>query len=174
MRELRASAWVALVAIAACTSSSSSTSSSMSASATPETGPVRWTAQFKQTQGASTAAIIPGQMGSSSAYGSITVTSQQSTPPTTRIEVSVNAPVPSGTQVGWAIFTGGCGAPTMPIVNAHEFPTIEIAGNNNGSVRATIQMALDPRGTYHANVYWASQVTDLNNVMMCANLAKAR
>jgi len=95
MREFHAAAWVALVAIAACTSSSSSTSSSMSASATPETGPVRWTAQFKQTQGASTAAIIPGQMGSSSAYGSITVTSQQSTPPTTRIEVSVNALVPS-------------------------------------------------------------------------------
>ena len=162
------------VAIAACASSSSSTSSSMSASATPESGPVRWTAQFKQTQGASTAAIIPGQMGSSSAYGSITVTSQATTPPLTRVEVSVNAPVPSGTQVGWAIFSGGCGAPTPPVVGPHEFPTIEIAGNNNGSVRASLQVALDPRGTYHANVYWASQVTDLNNVMMCANLAKAR
>ena len=162
------------VAIAACASSSSSTSSSMSASATPESGPVRWTAQFKQTQGASTAAIIPGQMGSSSAYGSITVTSQAATPPLTRVEVSVNAPVPSGTQVGWAIFSGGCGAPTPPVVGPHEFPTIEISGNNNGSVRANLQVALDPRGTYHANVYWASQVTDLNNVMMCANLARTR
>ena len=113
-------------------------------------------------------------MGSSSAYGSITVTSQATTPPVTRVEVSVNAPVPSGTQVGWAIFPGGCGAPTLPVAGPHEFPTIEIGGNNNGSVRAAFQMALDPRGTYHANVYWASQVTDLNNVMMCANLARAR
>jgi hypothetical protein len=172
MRDFRAV--VVSVALAACVSSSSSTSSSMSASSAPETGPARWTAQFKQTQGASTAAIIPGQMGSSSAYGSITVTSQATTPPVTRVEVSVNAPVPSGTQVGWAIFSGGCGAPTPAVANPHEFPTIEIGGNNNGSVRATLQFALDPRGTYHVNVYWASQVTDLNNVMMCANLARAR
>ena len=162
------------IALGACASTSSSTSSSTSASAAPESGTTRWTAQFKQTQGASTAAIIPGQMGSSSAYGSITVTSQATTPPLTRVEVSVNAPVPSGTQVGWAIFSGGCGAPTPPIVGPHEFPTIEVGGNNNGSVRATLQVALDSRGTYHANVYWASQVTDLNNVMMCANLARAR
>jgi hypothetical protein len=135
---------------------------------------VRWSATFKQTQGASTAAIIPGQMGSSSAYGSITVTSQSATPPATRVEVSVNAPVPSGTQVGWAIFTGSCGAPTPAVLGPHEFPTIEIGGNSNGSVRASLPVSLDPRGTYHANVYWGSQVTDLNNVMMCANLARAR
>jgi len=154
----------------ACNAGSSSTSTA----AEPANGVARWTATFKQTQGASTAAIIPGQMGSSSAYGSISVTSQGTTPPSIRVEVAVNAPVPSGTQVGWAIFSGGCGAPTLPIVNAHEFPTIEIGGNNNGSVRASLQVALDPRGTYHANVYWASQVTDLNNVMMCANLARSR
>ena len=158
------------IASVACNSGSASTSTIPE----PANGVVRWTATFKQTQGASTAAIIPGQMGSSSAYGSISATSQGTTPPSTRVEVSVNAPVPSGTQVGWAIFTGSCGAPTLPVVNAHEFPTIEIAGNNNGSVRASLQVALDPRGTYHANVYWNSQVSDLNNVMMCANLARAR
>jgi hypothetical protein len=113
-------------------------------------------------------------MGSSSAYGSITATSQGTTPPATRVEVSVNAPLPSGTQVGWEIFTGSCGAPTVPVLGPHEFPTIEIGGNSNGSVRASLPVTLDPRGTYHANVYWASQVTDLNNVMMCANLARAR
>ena len=174
MRDLRALVYLGIVAIAACASSSSSTSSTRSASSAPESGPTRWTAQFKQTQGASTAAIIPGQMGSSSAYGSITVTSQGTTPPATRVELSVNAPVPSGTQVGWAIFSGSCGAPTPPIVGPHEFPTIEIGGNNNGSVRVNFQLALDPRGAYHANVYWGSQVTDLNNVMMCANLSRTR
>ena len=74
--------------------------------------------------------------------------------------------------MGWAIFTGSCGAPTPPVLGPHEFPTIEIGGNKNGSVRASLPVNLDPRGTYHANVYWASQVTDLNNVMMCANLAR--
>jgi len=113
-------------------------------------------------------------MGSSSAYGSITVTSQETTPPVTRVDISVNAPLPSGTQVGWAIFPGSCGAPSMPVSGPHEFPTIEIGGNSNGSVRASFRFALDPRATYHANVYWASQVTDLNNVMMCANLARGR
>ncbi|HEV8218206.1 MAG TPA: hypothetical protein VGP95_20290 [Gemmatimonadaceae bacterium] len=166
----RAALILSCIASVACNSGSASTSTVPE----PANGVVRWTATFKQTQGASTAAIIPGQMGSSSAYGSISVTSQGTTPPSTRVELSVNAPVPSGTQVGWAIFTGGCGAPTLPVVNVHEFPTIEIAGNNNGSVRASLQVALDPRGTYHANVYWNAQVSDLNNVMMCANLARAR
>ena len=170
MRGTRATLILSCVASTACTSGASSASTA----AEPSNGVARWTATFKQTQGSSTAAIIPGQMGSSSAYGSISVTSQATTPPSTRVEVSVNAPVPSGAQVGWAIFTGSCGAPTLPIINAHEFPTIEIAGNSNGSVRASLQVGLDPRGTYHANVYWSSQVTDLNNVMMCANLARAR
>lgn len=170
MRELRAMACLGFVTIASCASSSSSASTSSE----PDSGPARWTATFRQTQGASTAAIIPGQMGSSSAYGSITVTSQETTPPVTRVEVSVNAPLPSGTQVGWAIFTGMCGAPTPAIAGPHEFPTIEIGGNSNGSVRASFRLVLDPKATYHANVYWASQVTDLNNVMMCANLARAR
>jgi hypothetical protein len=170
MRDFRAISCLVAVTIAGCAGSSSSTSTSPE----PGSGPARWTARFKQTQGASTAAIIPGQMGSSSAYGSITVTSQETTPPVTRVEVSVNAPLPSGTQVGWAIFTGMCGAPTPAIAGPHEFPTIEIGGNNNGSVRATFRLAMDPRVTYHANVYWGSQVTDLNNVMMCADLARGR
>ena len=170
MRAFRAVAFLGILTTAACASSSSSTSTSSS----PASGPARWTATFKQTQGASTAAIIPGQMGSSSAYGSITVTSEETTPPVTRVEVSVNAPLPTGTQVAWAIFSGSCGAPTPAVAGPHEFPTIEIGGNNNGSVRASFRLALDPRGTYHANVYWASQMTDLNNVMMCANLARAR
>src|SRR5690348_4516038 len=152
MRGFLVAALLGTTVVTACASSSSSTSSSMSASASPESGPVRWSATFKQTQGASTAAIIPGQMGSSSAYGSITVTSQPTTPPVTRVEVTVNAPLPSGTQVGWAIFPGGCGAPTPAVTGPHEFPTIEIGGNNNGSVRANIQVALDPKATYHANV----------------------
>ncbi|HEY6826728.1 MAG TPA: hypothetical protein VI259_07715, partial [Gemmatimonadaceae bacterium] len=98
MREFRALGLLAIIAGVACASNSTSTSTSSG----PENGPARWTATFKQTQGASTAAIIPGQMGSSSAYGSITVTSQETTPPLTRVEVSVNAPLPTGTQVGWA------------------------------------------------------------------------
>jgi hypothetical protein len=170
MRPPRAVLFTGILAVTGCASGTASSSTSD----VPETGVVRWTSAFKQTQGASTAAIIPGQMGSGSAYGSITVTSQLTTPPLTRVEVSVNAPVASGTQVGWAIFTGSCGAPTLPVIGPHEFPTIEIGGNNNGSVRASLQVALDPKATYHANVYWGSQITDRNNVMMCANLARAR
>jgi hypothetical protein len=38
-------------------------------------------------------------------------------------------------------------------------------------VRTVMSMRLEPRVTYHANVYWAPQVTDVSNVMMCANLS---
>ena len=56
------------------------------------------------------------------------------------------------------------------IAGIMQFPTIQIANAGSGFVRATMPLPMDAQGSYHANVYWSSQASDVSNVMMCANL----
>jgi hypothetical protein len=133
-------------------------------------GPARWSGSFRVSQMAATAVVGPATPGKTAAFGAITLVALDSTPPTTRVELSISAPVTAGTQVGWAVFSGPCGTPSPPLAGPHEFPTIEIANSGSGLVRTVMAIGLDPRRSYHANVYWASQVTDVSNVMMCANV----
>jgi hypothetical protein len=149
-------------ALIACASKTSSVSTA--------SGPARWAGTFRQSQTAATAVVGPATPGRSAGYGSITLTPVAGDSGRTRVELAINAPVPAGTQVGWAVFMSPCGSPTPPITGANEFPTIEIANSGSGTVRTVMSIRLDPRVTYHANIYWASQVTDVSNVMMCANL----
>jgi hypothetical protein len=124
---------------------------------------------------AAAAVVGPASPQRTAAYGNITLTPVESdTSGRVRVELSINAPVPPGTQLGWALFPSPCGAATPTMTGANEFPTIEISNSGAGSIRAVMSLRLEPRGTYHANVYWSSQVTDVSNVMMCANLARAR
>ena len=134
-------------------------------------GPPQWTGSFRTSQYAASAVIGPAQPGRTAGYGSITVVPADPPPASTsRVDISINAPVQPGTQLGWAIFSGQCGSTSPPLIGAMQFPTIEVANSGNGSVRATLPLSLDPHGMYHANVYWNAQVTDVSNVMMCANL----
>jgi hypothetical protein len=130
-------------------------------------GPARWTGSFRQTQmpTAEVGAATPNR-----GYGSITLTPVAANPGRMRVDLSVNAPVPAGTHVAWAVLTGSCGSPSPMVTGETEFPPIEIGGNGAGLVRTEMSLALDPRGSYHANVYWSSRARNLNEVMMCANL----
>jgi hypothetical protein len=144
-------------------------------SASTSTGPSPWAGAFRQSQMAASAVIGPASPQRTAAYGNITLTPVESdSSGRVRVELSINAPVPPGTQLGWALFPSPCGAATPMMTGAQEFPTIEISNSGNGSIRAVMSLRLEPRGTYHANVYWSSQVTDVSNVMMCANVARAR
>jgi hypothetical protein len=153
--------------VAGCASSQSSPSTS--------TGPSPWVGAFRQSQMAAAAVIGPATPQRTAAYGNITLTPVESdSSGRVRVELSVNAPVPPGTQLGWALFPSPCGAATPTMTGAQEFPTIEISNSGSGSVRAVMNLRLEPRATYHANVYWSSQISDVSNVMMCANVARAR
>jgi hypothetical protein len=144
-------------------------------SASRATGPSPWVGAFRQSQMAAAAVVGPASPQRTAAYGNITLTPVESdTSGRVRVELSINAPVAPGTQLGWALFPSPCGAATPTMTGAHEFPTIEISNSGNGSIRTVMSLRLEPRGAYHANVYWSSQVTDVSNVMMCANLARAR
>ena len=88
-----------------------------------------------------------------------------------RVELSISAPMEPSTHLAWAIFSGPCGTPSPAVAGLNEFPAIEIGSGGGGSVHAVMALSLDPRGSYHANVYWSSRASDVSNVMMCANLA---
>jgi len=144
-------------------------------SASTSPGPSAWSGAFRQSQLAATAVVGPATPQRTAAFGTITVTPVDSdTSGRVRVELSVSAPVPPGTQLGWALFPSPCGAATPTMTGAQEFPTIEISNSGAGSIRAVMGLRLDARSTYHANVYWSSQITDVSNVMMCANVVRAR
>lgn len=136
-----------------------------------------WNGSFKQSDAAMTSAAItmPSGGGSQSAYGRIQLTPLLDVPTASvRADLSIFAPVSGGTQIAWAVFQGPCGAAMPAVANQNAFPLIEVNNNGTASARATIAMTLNPALQYHANVYWGSQVTDVTNVMMCANLIISR
>ena len=152
--------------IAACASSGSH---SPSAGAGPA-HPPHWEGSFRISQMAATAVIGPGQTGHAAGYGTIKLTPVAGPTPVVQAEVTVSAPVTAGTQLAWAVFSGPCGTMSGPVIGQMQFPTISIANSGNGFVRANLPIAMDAHATYHANVYWSSQATDVSNVMMCANV----
>jgi hypothetical protein len=143
---------------------SAGTSSSSSASAIADG---RWSGSFKQTQ------MPTGQLGAAApnrGYGTITISKLASGTDNVRIEVSVNAPVAGGTQIAWAVFNGACGSAAPMVTGENRFPPMEIAGGGQGFTRVDMQLPLDARSEYHANVYWTPRARDLGDVMMCAPL----
>jgi len=133
---------------------------------------MRWTGAFKQSSLSSSAVVNAATPTRTAAFGNINMTPVEAESGRMRVELSVNASVAPGSHIGWAVFTGPCGAPTPPIAGKTEFPTIEISNSGNGVIRMIMPLTMEPRTAYHANVYWSSQVTDVSNVMMCANLIR--
>jgi hypothetical protein len=155
----------ALVGTAACATSNRVTTSS---------GPARWSGNFR-TVGAPSSAVLNTRTTDSqgTAFGSISIMSADSTPPTSRVDLSVSAPAMSGKQLAWAIFSGPCGSPTPPVTGLQEFPALEIA-TGSGRVATDLRFRLSVGTEYHANVYMTSRATDVSNVLMCANLKLER
>ena len=141
------------------------------AAAVTKGGTSRWAGNFKQE---SNSAVIGAEMarGRSSSYGSVVLTPVPDQERRVKVEISVNTSLTSA-QIAWAVYEGTCGAPTPPVLAINDFPTIDIGTNGAGVVRGELPVALNVRGTYHANVYWSGRASDVSNVMMCANLTYA-
>ena len=157
---------VALLGTAACASRPSA-----GAASPLRGGPTRWAGSFRQMQ-MPTAEVGPATPNRG--YGTIVLAPVEDSPGKMRVELSVNAPVPAGSQIAWAIFTGTCGSPSPMVTGEHQFPMIEVGANGSGAVRTEMSLSLDPRGSYHANVYWSSRARGVNEVMMCTNLGLDR
>jgi hypothetical protein len=149
--------------LACATAKPAASTGSGSSTPTPTTG--RWSGSFKQTQ------MPTGQLGAAApnrGYGSITISPLPAGNDNVRIEVSVNAPVAGGTQIAWALFNGVCGSAAPMVTGENRFPPMEITGGGQGFTRVDMQLPLDTRAEYHANVYWTPRARDLGDVILCA------
>ena len=141
----------------------------------------RWHGQLKQLNTSSTAVLQTSTMSQgavAASYGQITVTPVGTAPgedrARMRFEISVMAPSQSGNNLAWAVFSGPCNSPLPPIASVTDFPVLEINTSGAASVRVELLTALEPRGTYHANVYETGRATDVSGVLLCANLKYQR
>jgi hypothetical protein len=160
-------AGIACVSIA-CAKSSKPEASPVPAAAVTSGVAGRWSGSFKQSQNSS--AQLGLSMGTNRGYGSIKIEPVGTGSGQIRIELSISAPVPAGSQIAWALFNGACGSAAPMVTGENRFPPIEIAGSGSGYVRVDMQQQLDSRAAYHANVYWTRRARDLGDVMMCAPL----
>lgn len=176
MPVIRRSALPLMVVLAACASPRpvGSPSPDGSAGATAAAlRPARWTGSFRQQFMRPTAVIGGGTMASgaqASSFGSVTLTATGGERPRLLYDVSVSAPPAAGSQLAWALFTGPCNTPSPPVVAPSQLPVLDIDSNGRGLARGEVGAALDPRTTYHLNVYTTGRVTDRDNVLMCAKL----
>jgi hypothetical protein len=138
-----------------------------SAAASASSSPGRWSGSFKQTQmpGSQLGAAVPNR-----GFGTITIAPLNTGPDQVRIELNVSTPVTGGQQIAWALFTGACGSASPMVTGENRFPPLEVRGSGQGYVRVDLQLPLDARAAYHANVYWTLRARDLGDVMMCAPL----
>ena len=138
------------------------------ATTTTSSSTERWSGSFKQV---ARSAVIGSDMtrARASGYGTITLTPVADQKGRVKVDLSVNTSL-AGTQIAWAVFEGACNAPTPPVIQVNEFPTIEIGNSGSGIVRTELPLTLSSRATYHANVYWTGRATDMSNVMLCAVL----
>ena len=158
---MRFSVLISLIGLAACASSGTTKATQQGGS----TG--NWSGSFRPSNSASNAMLAPATPNRSA--GTISVETLRGTPVQIRIDVSISGAPPNST-LGWAVFGGGCGSPAPIIANSSLFPTIPVGSAGDGHVRAEVTATLDPRASYHANVYATDRVNDMNDVIMCANL----
>ena len=151
---------ISLLGLAACASSGASRPASSG-------NVTHWSGSFRPNNSAPSAVLSP-----STTYrgtGSITLTALGGTPALTRVEVTISGATPN-MQIGWAVFGGACGSPAPIVAGQNQFPAISVSSSGDGHVQADISFTLDPRSSYHANVYTGSRANDMNDIMMCANL----
>ena len=151
-----------LIGLGACASSGAGGSTSRTS------GPVtQWSGSFRSAAMATNATLAPATPNRGT--GTITVTRVGTTSSQMRVDISINTGA-GASQNGWAIFSGGCGSPGPMVAGQNQFQPISVSSSGDAHLRTEIAFTLDPKASYHANIYWIPRANDMNDVMMCANL----
>ena len=58
----------------------------------------------------------------------------------------------------------------VQLAGQNQFQPISVSSSGDAHLRTDIAFTLDPKASYHANIYWTPRANDMNDVMMCANL----
>ena len=149
-----------LIGLAACASGSGS--------AARTSGPVTsWSGSFRSGTNAMNGTLAPATPNRGT--GTITVTRLSTTSAQMRVDISINTGA-GASQNAWAIFSGACGSPGPMVTGQNQFQPISVSSSGDAHLRTEIAFTLDPKASYHVNIYWTPRANDMNDVMMCANL----
>lgn len=158
-----------LVRLAVCTALIASAGCASSPAARTVSGPIsQWTGSFRSSTTSNSGTLGPAMPNRG--IGTVTLTPLKSSLPQTRVDLSVSVPTGGQDQVAWGVFNGGCGTPGPMVGGSNIYPPISISSSGEGHLRTELSFSLEPRSTYHVNVYWTARNNDMNDVMMCANI----
>ena len=138
------------------------------------TSVARWSGQLKAPNLSSSSVLVskPTSSGATAtSYGNVMLTRVGQQGDRWGYEITVTAPPSAGGQVAWALYTGSCGSPTPPVVPPNELPPLDLGAGGSGAVRGEFTALMQPKTTYHVNVYFGPRATDVNNVMLCTKLS---
>lgn len=107
------------------------------------------------------------------ASGSVVITAPNQAQ--TRVQLRLRLPqITDGVRLYWAIVAGSCGSNALPLMTVSQFPQIAI-NSSEGSLDATLSVAMPTSGVYHVNVFNANTMgQDESEVMTCADLTLSR
>jgi hypothetical protein len=125
---------------------------------------IQWSGSFQAIQQQAGNADAP--RGRNNATGRIVLTSSSSN--SLRARITLTGGASTSQYFHWALVTGRCGSPALPLLTVNQFPDISMS-NGRGQVDAEVPIALPTSGTYHVDVFWTNG-QDQADVMTCANL----
>lgn len=124
----------------------------------------RWTANI-QSVTQSRGEVV--QTTRDRSYGSATWT-RGDRPSLTSIALTFNY-TGSERYLSWAILSGSCGTPALPIIPMSNFPELEIGGGGRAQVSSSLPVEFPTSGSYHIAVYRSRQ-QGIDALIACGNL----
>lgn len=70
--------------------------------------------------------------------------------------------------LNWAIHSGSCGSPSLPLLPISNFPELQVGGGGRAQVTAQIPLEFPVTGEYHVNIYKERQQTR-DALVACGN-----
>jgi hypothetical protein len=71
--------------------------------------------------------------------------------------------------LSWAIVSGSCGSPALPILPMSNFPELNIGGGNRAQVTTSLPTELPKTGSYHIDIYRSRQ-QGADALIACGNM----
>ncbi|MDO8502792.1 MAG: hypothetical protein Q7S20_13220 [Gemmatimonadaceae bacterium] len=75
----------------------------------------------------------------------------------------------SDRYLSWAILSGSCGTPALPIIPMSNFPELQIGGGGRAQVSSSLPVEFPTSGSYHIEVYRSRQ-QGIDALIACGNL----
>lgn len=71
--------------------------------------------------------------------------------------------------LSWAIISGSCGTPALPLIPMSNFPELNIGGGGRAQITTSLPIEFPVSGTYHVDIYRSRQ-QNIDQLVACGNL----